>query len=333
MTEQRVSTPKRKHVQMLHDGLPELDTTMQFTFELQPALDDGNASPRTNIAHRFRGLALESGAGGDRGERAPSSITIPTQTTIDDATEDGPRKRAKAIDTEMYDRAPATGADGAMPSSQASERSLQGPNTKPAQFALDATVIRQAEPAVHTSFAPGDDADTEPAADGNPDSAPPRPAPRSSDRSTYRRRTSSSRRRAGTPPLASRSRPATTTTAAAAAIDPLRASLTWQDDEITVYDPEDSDDDGTGINGIGFKPTPAIAYARAMRRRQQLAEYRKREEREARARRSLRRRGAGPGEAATAAALMGMPSAAKKRGKVEQRRVRFLDSAVEMIGA
>ncbi|KAL1912607.1 hypothetical protein Sste5344_001625 [Sporothrix stenoceras] len=71
--------------------------------------------------------------------------------------------------------------------------------------------------------------------------------------------------------------------------DPLRASLTWQDDEITVYDPNDADDDGTGVNGIGFKPTPAMAHARALKRRQQLAAYRKREEREARARRSLQR--------------------------------------------
>ncbi|CAK7210328.1 hypothetical protein SBRCBS47491_000741 [Sporothrix bragantina] len=71
--------------------------------------------------------------------------------------------------------------------------------------------------------------------------------------------------------------------------DPVRASLTWQDDEITVYDPNDADDDGTGVNGIGFKPTPAIAHERALKRRQQLVAYRKREEREARARRSLQR--------------------------------------------
>ncbi|CAK7270039.1 hypothetical protein SEPCBS119000_003883 [Sporothrix epigloea] len=71
--------------------------------------------------------------------------------------------------------------------------------------------------------------------------------------------------------------------------DPLRASLTWQDDEITVYDPNDTDDDGTGVNGIGFKPPPAIAYDRMLKRRQQMAAYRKREECEARARRSLLR--------------------------------------------
>jgi hypothetical protein len=76
-------------------------------------------------------------------------------------------------------------------------------------------------------------------------------------------------------------------------IDPVRAALTWHEDEITVYDPEDEDDDGLGINGVGFKPTPALAHARSMKRRQQMAEYRKREESDARAKRSLRRR-AGP---------------------------------------
>ncbi|CAK7199794.1 hypothetical protein SEUCBS139899_002478 [Sporothrix eucalyptigena] len=87
-------------------------------------------------------------------------------------------------------------------------------------------------------------------------------------------------------------------------IDPVRASLTWQDDEITVYDPNDADDDGTGVNGIGFKPTPAIAHERALKRRQQLAAYRKREEREARARRSLQRTRAH--QAAAAAARLTM---------------------------
>jgi hypothetical protein len=77
-------------------------------------------------------------------------------------------------------------------------------------------------------------------------------------------------------------------------VDPVRAALTWHEDEITIYDPEDEDDDGVGINGIGFKPTAALAQTRAMKRRQQMAEYRKREESEARARRS-QRRGCGSG--------------------------------------
>lgn len=51
----------------------------------------------------------------------------------------------------------------------------------------------------------------------------------------------------------------------------------------------DPDDDGTGINGIGFRPTPAEAWARAQRRKKQLSEWRVRENKEARERRSERR--------------------------------------------
>ncbi|KAF2838496.1 hypothetical protein M501DRAFT_992476 [Patellaria atrata CBS 101060] len=73
-------------------------------------------------------------------------------------------------------------------------------------------------------------------------------------------------------------------------------SLTWQLSEITGHnlDPS-SDDDGTGINGIGFKPTPAMAYARAQRRRQQVTEWRAREAREARQRRMEKRKAAASG--------------------------------------
>lgn len=73
-------------------------------------------------------------------------------------------------------------------------------------------------------------------------------------------------------------------------VDPDRAALTWHDDEITGHDPSDPEDDGEGINGIGFKPTPAEARARAERRRQQMADYKSREMKEARAKRSERRR-------------------------------------------
>ncbi len=69
-------------------------------------------------------------------------------------------------------------------------------------------------------------------------------------------------------------------------------SLTWKDGEITGHlcTPEtDPEDDGYGINGIGFKPTPALAYARSQRRRQQVLEWRAREARDARQRRSQRR--------------------------------------------
>lgn len=72
-----------------------------------------------------------------------------------------------------------------------------------------------------------------------------------------------------------------------------QAALTWQDDEITGHDIDITtpDDDGEGINGIGFKPTPTIAYARSQRRKRQVSEWRAREAREARQRRIERRRG------------------------------------------
>lgn len=76
-------------------------------------------------------------------------------------------------------------------------------------------------------------------------------------------------------------------------LSPPPSTLTWKDSEITGHlaDPStDPDDDGTGLNGIGFKPTPALAYARSQKRRQQLNEWRLRETREARAKRSERRR-------------------------------------------
>jgi hypothetical protein len=66
--------------------------------------------------------------------------------------------------------------------------------------------------------------------------------------------------------------------------------MTWQLSEITGHDPNDPNDDGYGVNGIGHKPTPVQAWARSQRRRQQLAEYKSREAREARQRRSERRR-------------------------------------------
>ena len=71
---------------------------------------------------------------------------------------------------------------------------------------------------------------------------------------------------------------------------PLSPTLWWHDNEITGHNPNDPTDDGYGINGIGFLPTPAIANARAERRKKQVAEWKNREAREARQKRGDRRR-------------------------------------------
>ena len=69
-------------------------------------------------------------------------------------------------------------------------------------------------------------------------------------------------------------------------------ALWWSDAEITGHelDSRDPSDDGEGINGVGFLPTPAIAYARAERRRRQVSEWKERECKEARVKRAQKRR-------------------------------------------
>lgn len=97
-------------------------------------------------------------------------------------------------------------------------------------------------------------------------------------------------------------------------LTPDQAALTWQDDEITGHQLDlGGDDDGEGINGIGFRPTPAIAYARSQRRKQQVSEWKAREGREARQRRIEKRRGLSIGSG----------------GKgTEGRSVRFIDGGL-----
>lgn len=68
-------------------------------------------------------------------------------------------------------------------------------------------------------------------------------------------------------------------------------SLTWSDSEITGHNATDPNDDGYGINGIGFRPTAATAWARSQKRQKQVAEWKNREAREAREKRRERREG------------------------------------------
>lgn len=113
----------------------------------------------------------------------------------------------------------------------------------------------------------------------------------------------------------------------AAAAEPGTASPQLPQPDVAIASTEAADDDvrlsalpavdGPGINGVGFKPTPALAEARALKQRQKLAEYRRREENEARAQRSQWRRGGTP-----TATLSG--GVAKKRSPT--RRVCFLDT-------
>lgn len=369
------STPKRKRAQLLTDDVSDTDASpfSKFSFHVTTppsSVDDGSASPRTKVAHKFRGLVLDGGGGvalrgtahaGQHGRslRSPDRERRPTGEAMDVDMEGEAyvRKRVKLPDGEMENtqaldvagsrtggaelqgtfhdgialsnpeiRIPGGGDSASLIQQQAA---LQTPNGA----ALDPTLVKPLEPTATSSkkHATG--------------------AAASSARQRAELK-SSHRKQASTPPLHAAHRPGphpgrssspstvdqdhpsggTAAPAPDSVVDPLRASLTWHEDEITVYDPDDSDDDGTGINGIGFKPTPAMAYARTVRRRQQLAEYRKREEREARARRNQRRRtGRGPSPAVGSApsgagadadaGLVGVDEGVKG----QERRVRFME--------
>ncbi|PHH49855.1 hypothetical protein CFIMG_007605RA00001 [Ceratocystis fimbriata CBS 114723] len=93
-------------------------------------------------------------------------------------------------------------------------------------------------------------------------------------------------------------------------VEPIRAALTWKEEEITIFDPDDKDDDGVGMDGVAFEPTPELAKIRDRRRREQLDAYRKQIENDARANRRNKRRQTSPDD------------------RKEVRRVRFLDFAV-----
>lgn len=348
-----------------------------FSFDMNgpiPVPPSGSSSPRTNVAHRFRGLALadhgpvtgsgpsgpslgqvgpagahQSGAGAafggggvgvvlaaahhDNAIAKPASSHSNSSMHMDvDENEAMMRKRTRiSPSTELIDgplrisspRAEITETP-VVPKTQppgAADATFQLPTTEPAKSAATTThfVFDQA---IFTS---------------SPRSSPskiftqqPPLAPSNRPVDAVKTRV---RKRAGTPPLMVGRKTTTTTTQTnndtptddearpAEITDPIRAALTWHEDEITVYDPEDEDDDGVGINGIGFKPTPAIAYARTMKRRQQLAEYRKREEREARARRNLRRRGSPERQT----------SATRNRSDSAARKVRFTEAEPSMM--
>src|SRR5204863_9718238 len=84
------------------------------------------------------------------------------------------------------------------------------------------------------------------------------------------------------PALGVRTKPRTRRKSPPLADNPDEDPLTWHDSEITVFDPTDPNDDGYGINGVGFKPTATIAWDRLQKRKKQIAEWKSREAREAR---------------------------------------------------
>ncbi|KAK7423182.1 hypothetical protein QQZ08_009178 [Neonectria magnoliae] len=284
-------TPKRKRGEELWLS------PIQFSFVPPTAEtddDDGSSSPRSSVARKFRGLALESGGG------AASDDSDAIESLRKRPRPDGVMLDVPQLDAPQSDDVPEDGPEDA-PDSDIKP-------VLPLPLSLSLSLSHKAP-----------DDPVKPSGLLNPGASLNRAYP-----SINRLADSKSRvkKRTGSPPLRlkrmSRRPDEERDAAEPDIVDPVRAALTWHEDEITMYDPEDEDDDGTGINGIGFKPTPALAQARAMKRRQQMAEYRKREESDARTKRSQRRRAA--------------PEVTHRPGEQSpSRKVRFTDAEAQNI--
>jgi len=291
------------------------------TLEPNDPVEDGNSSPRSKVAERFRDLAIKGGRealegmGGSTVGQDPESgggaATVATGYTGGlRRIEDG--KQIPAPEMSRFDFDAGINSTEADMQLDSDDDDAPSSRKRPKMLGLDNVRVESFSTTAHGEIAV-------PTAEGGPLKVQTNPslqvsmAPESvtvigHDKAGRSQKSYPSinrladtkprnRKRAGTPPLSSRRKAAAESGSGEDGnkeeiiiVDPVRAALTWREDEITVYDPEDKDDDGTGINGIGFKPTAAVAYQRAQRRRQQLAEYKKREESEARARRNQRRR-------------------------------------------
>ncbi|TVY52852.1 hypothetical protein LSUE1_G010295, partial [Lachnellula suecica] len=253
-------------------------------------------SPRTKVAYHFQGLQLEDGIPKSRVARLDFQTTE-HHRTLEQDNELAIRKRVKMLQTpsessereipETPDIRPSKAFKIRIPSSRGIDPII-------AEKASQVVLYNDTDPVIFTSGG-SSLSKIKSAGSGLTRSYP--SINRLSDSKSR-----SPQKRAGTPPLtsASLSQPfgstpsledAEITAGEITIVDPDQAALTWHDDEITGHNPTDPDDDGTGINGIGFRPTAAEAYARTQKRKQQMEQYRTREAREARAKRSERRRG------------------------------------------
>ncbi|KAK6198996.1 hypothetical protein LQW54_010194 [Pestalotiopsis sp. IQ-011] len=317
------ATPKRKRDDVIAEHMlsglsaAKVLTAPVFTFEPPSSsqADDGSSSPRTRVANKFRDLSLERSGGG---VRASSPSRDGFASTEPSSAAEAPRQYA--TESAVFEFDAAIGADGNIQDMQVDQdesdalrKRLKHDDQSPESAAIaggevctkatnPVLVDKAVDPSMISvaarSLSLGGLQKSYPSINRLADSK------------------SRSRKRAGTPPA--RKVTELVGEADTVVVDPVRAALTWHEDEITVYDSEDKDDDGTGLNGIGFRPTPAIAYQRAQKRKKQLSEYKKREESEARAQRNAKRR-----------EVLGVESEGQRRPS--GARVRFSDAGPETL--
>lgn len=289
-----------------------------------PSMSAGNGggSPRTKVAYNFQGLRLEDAGdvarldlSGIGGRKALPSLPMDEEACVrkrvkilsesKDRMEDGDREREREVpETPDVARVREKGREKKFAVVIGKERVSGALDPVIGETASGVVLSNEVDPVIFRGSGGGQVAKLKGA--GLQRAYP----------SINRLADSKSRakKRAGTPPVGGKGEDGE----GMRIVDEERAALTWHDDEITGHDPDDPDDDGEGINGIGFKPTPAEAYVRAQKRRAQMAEYRNREAREARKMRSERRRGSE------------IAKASREEAETA-RRVRFMEAEAKSI--
>ncbi|CAG8952537.1 hypothetical protein HYFRA_00009642 [Hymenoscyphus fraxineus] len=301
-------SPKRKR-SPANPPTPPLSSSPRFRVstptkidEPEESSDSRGGSPRTKVSNQFQSLQIADGAVSKLNLEGKESNQFGSKFHIADDDEMGMRKRSKTEIPETPDMRttkattqsnleihPFILSDGltpqlVIPDSEAKERRTE----------MDPVIFKSGSPL------------------GKLKGAGLKRAYPSINRLSDSKSRSRKSGRAGTPPLQGSKADNLDPEELPTIVDPERAALTWHDDEITGHDPSDPEDDGEGINGIGFKPTVQEAHVRAQKRKAQMAEYKTREAKEARARRNERRRGSERTE--------------REEAKERARRVRFLEA-------
>lgn len=293
-------SPKRKRDQPA--AIPLLNTTLRLATPPQPPRNSPPVShpdsPRNDVADRLRGMSLTSLAAIPMSPLTPTDDVIRKKPKLDEMRVDS----VLSLHTQLTDEQ----ARSIQNCESAHRLAVKPPMDRPLEIPETPQMV---QPRMHPDIASFTQHHT------TFESSPIHiqsyhSHPSAHVKTTVHNRSSSAsshpgpRNRSPSPPL---------------------STLTWKDSEITGHlaDPStDPDDDGTGINGIGFRPTPALAYARSQKRRQQISEWKARETREARAKRNERRR-RGVGGMSSREVTVERDTSPTKKVETSRRTVKF----------
>lgn len=307
--ERRSQSPKRKREESFSESAPPMTeaTALKPTMlnvaavatthgiGLEEAVESGANSPRTKVAEKFKGLEVTDGDGRGGAGVVPSSSQSPRKKLK--LVRDGDAGGSTPLPSYSHElEIPDSEGPSLLEMTKVEDVRMESPSPTPIsspqvvvpphrRTLSKVPSLRKESSYLSTRQEPTPSPPSLQKGELPPTSSPPTGQP-----------TQPSKRRLSSPPpslesMTLTSIPLTSDT------DQSQSHLTWQLSEITGHDIDASnpDDDGEGINGIGFKPTPAMAHARSLKRKKQVEEWKSREAREARQRRFERRKRGGGG--------------------------------------